>query len=1670
MTNDYVIFIPSAMGIDETHSGFNSSAVALPARKGLSFGAPLEKGNTGAKNDWMHRAKWLGECLGLGSTDGQPLLIGKLPNAAGGKTAIVSYIVPPMDSKPKCCESAAHLRAALDADEAHGELTHYVWVPPSLLKGSAIGMAVECVYARLRYLHSPSVPLPVDLQLGVVPLAQVAGQDRFVAPAPDGTVARRLELCRALERELPAALVSMPRGDSGYAAYAQRCAMRVEPMPLGDIPTDLIEGAESYPLDELMARPYQHGTYLPHTTPLVRKRPPPPPWPMPTCDEELYEETFLEAYDKLMKEHLEWHNGVRARRPQPLFGGVEVLKPMYRDWFASGGALKCDGVGKFSPLCEAAPYPTHWNREWLLNHLSSSPDKQLAGEDGLWLGGIDLLDDAPFLMGLSGNLISAYGLEKMGNTASAASQAASDSIAREVHAFAHGAPQLYELPRAAGETCVGGPNARWTTCPWCNDPCGGAEKSDGSTRVVTSMSNPPDGGTTIGGDEVISKNVRCQLHAPEGKDPRTWKHPKLEQPSVGDRATNDIILASLADKLGVPIGKIAIDGWKMFHQWFYETSQLAKTGALVPLLERLEPHKRRLGVTHALVMAMGAGPASNDCQRMMNDLTRAFYLAFDELEAPHRADEPALATEFLAARAGLHDDFGCMARLAVCLVFTDDGEITVLGPAARIERANYAIYRSFGDGGAGMILADELKWVLSSHSLWCGLHAAPSLGVMWFSRKKRIKCISGVTAALAGKMTEEQYRSLISFISYLNSVLHEHGYLITPLWAPINSPRSNGDAALVELKSEERGKLKIWRKRMSTCPGTTLMRHYRSKTPPPNVSPVEWLSATDARLDWVDGVWTCGIGGAFYGLLWNITLDDSWRTIATIPLAEFLGMVGGLYITHREVPEAARIVAEVDAAATPHALIDQSDAVRLRVAHEVFMESELWLAIREILFTRHIWGDINGAPDATSRGDALRAAALTRALGLTPTWTNIPDGYIHYLNEVKRRLIELDLPAPSTAFERRKRHKRTGDLAEPGACAIKYMGLPAPKMPTPPRHATAPRSNVASPDDHPAPKRAAAGVALRASPLQRLGRLMRRSPSAATVVHMTPSPEVESPPRAGARRSLALPPPPKPAHVTSTRDELPPHRLPPPPAPRAPPPSAPVSAPPSEARPPNELPTAALRLRLEHLCSVATNKGVGFDGHRPDRLRSVLANFLNATAKAANISSVGGENSALRLYWEPYCAWLGIDPVRSNMDAHSGRDVDLYALECAIMGGFVPWTMARMPPKKGSNRKAALPTSGLKVAGAVRRLHLKRYHFPFFVPLTVAAQACDGLCKQYIIDHGPDALYPQRKEPLTNEIVHALLSLFSTGTKIGTRTVDTENVGWASLEAMFHTLAQTGFRKAEVSLAAGVEWNYSHVAMGDLMWLIDGVVYEYLTPELLERLQAVGGYALLRPPPSKADPLGLHWGACTIYLRYDARTTICAARALARMELLRNVPRGERKSTPLFVNFQRSVWRHTQLTDIFRLMLLLAGVPAEQVRNYSMHSWRIYLACALLAAGASKGTIQSLLRWRSEEALNIYARMNDAVYADHLAAAGQAKVSSIRTTTIAGIMQKIGTVDGHQHAAFQEAWLRSATGQTFDANTAATLPRHDEDDVMADLNSHSKQLYRLAKECDDEDA
>ena len=257
--------------------------------------------------------------------------------------------------------------------------------------------------------------------------------------------------------------------------------------------------------------------------------------------------------------------------------------------------------------------------------------------------------------------------------------------------------------------------------------------------------------------------------------------------------------------------------------------------------------------------------------------------------------------------------------------------------------------------------------------------------------------------------------------------------------------------------------------------------------------------------------------------------------------------------------------------------------------------------------------------------------------------------------------------------------------------------------------------------------------------------------------------------------------------------------------------------------------------------------------------------------------------------------------------------------------------------------------------------------------------------------------------------------------------------------------------------------------MTNVRWLINGTIYNHLTPALADSLVDGRDYCLFTPPPSKADQLGLHWGACTIYLRYSKTDTICAARMLAHLELLRNVKPEKRADTPLFIDFAGSAFGAHAASDMFLKLLTIILPDISHVRRYSMHSFRIYLACALLEAGASNGTIQSMLRWRSDEALKIYARINDYKYADWLTKASQAKVSNVRTTTLAENMQARGLVEGSNHAAFYDSWLLLASKSTVTTASAERTPLHDSADAVLRMHRSHKELMQMAEQEDDKD-
>ena len=148
------------------------------------------------------------------------------------------------------------------------------------------------------------------------------------------------------------------------------------------------------------------------------------------------------------------------------------------------------------------------------------------------------------------------------------------------------------------------------------------------------------------------------------------------------------------------------------------------------------------------------------------------------------------------------------------------------------------------------------------------------------------------------------------------------------------------------------------------------------------------------------------------------------------------------------------------------------------------------------------------------------------------------------------------------------------------------------------------------------------------------------------------------------------------------------------------------------------------------------------------------------------------------------------------------------------------------------------------------------------------------------------------------------------------------------------------------------------------------------SPEQVASMKT-GDAAILTPPPSKADQFGLVWGASPIYLPWGAEPRN-ACRALAEMEVACPVPREARGRTPLFSTEAGDAFSGSALDTLLGHWLRAAGAP--EGHQYSWHSARIYLACALLAAGASAGQIQALCRWLSEASLHIYARMNETTY------------------------------------------------------------------------------------------
>ena len=191
--------------------------------------------------------------------------------------------------------------------------------------------------------------------------------------------------------------------------------------------------------------------------------------------------------------------------------------------------------------------------------------------------------------------------------------------------------------------------------------------------------------------------------------------------------------------------------------------------------------------------------------------------------------------------------------------------------------------------------------------------------------------------------------------------------------------------------------------------------------------------------------------------------------------------------------------------------------------------------------------------------------------------------------------------------------------------------------------------------------------------------------------------------------------------------------------------------------------------------------------------------------------------------------------------------------------------------------------------------------------------------------------------------------------------------------------ASTGFRKAEMVLGTDDTWDSDHLSRASVSWVVQGVHRTHLSRAQLLALRE-GDYVQIKPPPSKADPYALVWGTRPIYGAFKEHDKVNMARELRDLFLAYPVSAGDASDTPLLV-FNDAKPMTGPFVDRILRDLLRQFMGLEEAKKYSPHSFRVYLACALRASGATDSEVQALCRWQSLASLRIYALLDAPAYA-----------------------------------------------------------------------------------------
>jgi hypothetical protein len=344
--------------------------------------------------------------------------------------------------------------------------------------------------------------------------------------------------------------------------------------------------------------------------------------------------------------------------------------------------------------------------------------------------------------------------------------------------------------------------------------------------------------------------------------------------------------------------------------------------------------------------------------------------------------------------------------------------------------------------------------------------------------------------------------------------------------------------------------------------------------------------------------------------------------------------------------------------------------------------------------------------------------------------------------------------------------------------------------------------------------------------------------------------------------------------------------------------------------------------------------------------------------------------------WTRACRRLGTSEWRTDVASNLGLNVEGHQEEVYLMCAALLTMYAEMRPRRRSD-PAADPRSALKKLQAVRRIHRRR--LITMVPLSHVTPVLRGMLRAFIREHGVASLIPERKLPLTNSIIAGMLAT-PEGSQRGTQPpVSRASYYWTAMFACFECAAETGGRAFEFIGPKGS----NGFTFDSLTFKIGGVLLKEPTDEQCASMGAGDGI-LYAHRVAKNDVFGAWFAATPSWLPWrPVGAGRSACRALVRLWRACTLRGEQRAKAPLFGPEPGAFFTAHQVREAFDLCLAEgARVPEAERGNYSFHSFRIFLACALLSSGCPRWMIKRLCRWRGDASLEIYARLSDAEWAE----------------------------------------------------------------------------------------